>query len=157
MGAGRFSPDDWDAFTTTRTAGKSTAAVFSHGLNPHLDPRNIKNGIRESRDSDANPASTAIIIGLDVTGSMGLIADAIAREGLKTLFTEIYDRQPVRDPHILFMGVGDALCDTAPLQVSQFEADIRIADQLVDLWLESGGGANACESYTLPWYFGVAG
>ena len=153
MGAGRFSPTDWDAFTTTRTAGKSMGAVFSSHLKPDLDPKQVKNGIRESRDSDSNPASTAIIIGLDVTGSMGMIADAIAREGLKTLFTEIYDRQPVSDPHVMFMGVGDVVCDQAPLQVSQFEADIRIADQLVDLWLEGGGGGNACESYTLPWYF----
>jgi hypothetical protein len=153
MGAGRFTPRDWDKFTATRTAGRSTSSIFGHTLKATLDPKQIKNGLRESRDSSINPASTAIIVGLDVTGSMGMIADAIARDGLKTLFTEIYDRKPVSDPHVMFMGIGDALCDAAPLQVSQFEGDIRIADQLVDLWLEGGGGGNACESYTLPWYF----
>ncbi len=153
MGAGRFSPTDWDSFSTTKTVGRSTAAVFtSRGLNENLDPKKIKNGIRESRDSTDNPSSTAIIVGLDVTGSMGVIADNIARTGLKTLFTEIYDRRPVSDPHIMFMGIGDVVCDQVPLQVSQFEADIRIADQLTDLYLEGGGGGNACESYTLPWY-----
>jgi hypothetical protein len=153
MGAGRFTPRDWDKFTATRTAGRSTSSIFGHTLKATLDPKQIKNGLRESRDSSINPASTAIIVGLDVTGSMGMIADAIARDGLKTLFAEIYDRKPVSDPHVMFMGIGDALCDAAPLQVSQFEGDIRIADQLVDLWLEGGGGGNASESYTLPWYF----
>ena len=84
---------------------------------------------------------------------MGMIADNIARDGLKTLFTEIYDRKPITDPHIMFMGIGDVVCDAAPLQVSQFEADIRIADQLTNLFLEHGGGGNSCESYTIPWYF----
>ena len=66
---------------------------------------------------------------------------------------EILARKPVSDPHILCMGIGDVLCDQAPLQVTQFEADIRIAEQLEKLWLEKGGGGNSCESYNLPWYF----
>jgi hypothetical protein len=110
--------------------------------------------LRESRDSADNPASNALIVALDVTGSMGIIPDYMVREGLKTLFTEVYSRRPVSDPHIMLMGVGDvAARDTAPLQVSQFEADIRIADQLTNLYLEGGGGRNSSESYTLPWYF----
>jgi hypothetical protein len=153
MGGGRFTATDWDAFSTTRVAGKATHAVFtSRGMKDSLDPKKIL--LRESRDSVDNPNSTPIIVGLDVTGSMGMIADNIARDGLKTLFTEIYGRRPVSDPHIMFMGIGDAaMHDTAPLQVSQFEADIRIADQLTDLFLEHGGGGNSCESYTIPWHF----
>ncbi len=153
MGYGRFTSTDWDSFTAHRTAGRSRNDVFSRGLRATMDPRLLTAGVRESRDSPDNPDSTPVIVGLDVTGSMGMIAEAIARRGLRTLFESIYDRQPVPDPHVMFMGVGDATCDQAPLQVSQFEADIRIAEQLVDLWLEGGGGGNSSESYTLPWLF----
>jgi hypothetical protein len=50
-------------------------------------------------------------------------------------------------------GIGDSWHDDAPLQVTQFEADIRIADQLKMIWLEKGGGGNSHEGYHLPWYF----
>lgn len=153
MGGGRMTSSDWDTFTSTHTAGRATPdAVFRRGsLHEGLNPAKI--AIRESRDSADNPSSTPIIIGLDVTGSMGEIAHQIATNGLMTLFDEIYKRRPVTDPHIAFMGIGDVVYDRAPLQVSQFEADIRIAEALITLWLEGGGGPNPSESYTLPWYF----
>jgi hypothetical protein len=116
-----------------------------------LNPKGVN--IRESRDSIVNPQSTAIIVGLDVTGSMGMIAEALAKEGLGILFNEILDRKPVTDPHLMFMAIGDVWCDNAPLQVSQFEADDRIIQQLTDIFLEGGGGGNQFESYNLPWYF----
>jgi hypothetical protein len=120
-------------------------------MHKDLDPKGVR--IRESRDSNDNPNSTPIIIALDVTGSMGMIADVIAREGLGTLFKEILDRKPVTDPHLMFMAVGDAFHDGAPLQVSQFEADNRIVEQLTKIFLEHGGGGNSFESYNFPWYF----
>jgi len=154
MGSGRFSTTDWGSFTARTTAGKTRDAVFSsRSLKDSLDPAKAKGLVRESRDSADNPNSTPIILGLDVTGSMGKIPDYMVREGLPAFFTNIYDRKPVADPHVMFMGIGDVVCDRAPLQVSQFEADIRIAEQLKDLFLEGGGGGNNCESYTLPWYF----
>jgi hypothetical protein len=115
------------------------------------DPKNIT--LRESRDSDVNPESTAIIVGLDVTGSMGMIAEHIAKKGLGTLVETVLDRGSVTDPHFMMMAVGDISCDSAPLQVTQFEADIRISDQLAELYLEGGGGGNNYESYDLPWIF----
>jgi hypothetical protein len=48
----------------------------------------------------------------------------------------------------MFMGIGDAECDQCPLQVSQFEADIRIAEQLTKIYFEGHGGG-----YALAWYF----
>lgn len=151
MGSGRF---DYSTYTATASTyvGKDTADVFkSHGMHKDLDPRGVL--VRESRDSADNPNSTPLIVGLDVTGSMGMIADAIAREGLGVLFKEVLDRKPISDPHLMFMGIGDVYSDYAPLQVSQFEADNRILDQLTNIYLEHGGGANDSESYNLPWYF----
>lgn len=164
MGSSRWSSDDWTLYSAKSSSVMADARA--KGLDDHsarasyfrqtkikdyLDPKGIV--VRESRDSDANPNSTAIIIGLDVTGSMGSIAEHMATKSLGKLFEGIIDRTPVSDPHIMLMGIGDIFCDRAPLQVSQFEADIRIAEQLTDLWLEGGGGGNAFESYDLPWYF----
>lgn len=151
MGGGTFDPHAY-ASTARSYASKPTAAVFkSSGMQPHLDPKGIV--VRESRDSPDNPNSSPLIVGVDVTGSMHVLADKMAREGLGTLFTEVLDRKPISDPHVMFMAIGDADWDRAPLQVSQFEADNRVLDQLTDLWLEGNGGGNGWESYNLPWYF----
>ncbi len=152
MGGGRWTSDDWGTYTSTTTKGKTTKEVFSkNSMHADFDPKGIK--VRESVDSDDNPNSTAMIVALDVTGSMHNVIDAIARDGLNTLCQEVYDRKPITDPHIMCMGVGDVVYDRAPLQCTQFEADIRIAEQIKDIWLEGGGGGNSCESYQLPWYF----
>lgn len=150
MGYARWSDADWGRYATS-TATRSRDEIFASGLDPGLDPLGVQR--RESRDSALNPQSNAIIAALDVTGSMGMIAEVMAKQGLGTFVTEVLKRRPVSDPHLMFMGIGDAHCDRAPLQVTQFEADIRIAEQLARIWLEGGGGGNACESYDLAWYF----
>jgi len=151
MGSGSFDPGEYRAFVAT-TRGKATDDIYaSRSIHKNLDPKGVK--IRESRDSADNPQSTPLIVAIDVTGSMGIIADVLAREGLGTLFKEILDRKPIMYPHLMFMAVGDANCDRAPLQVSQFEADNRIVEQLTQIFIEHGGGVNCFESYNLPWYF----
>lgn len=152
MGSSRWSPDDWASYASS-TKGKDRATVFaSRSLKRELDPLHI--AVRESVDSDANPHSTPIIVALDVTGSMGSIPHELIQGNLGTLMEELLKRRPVSDPHLMFMGVGDAEArDRAPLQVTQFEADIRIAEQLREIFLEGGGGGNHYESYHLPWYF----
>lgn len=153
MGSARYTADDWTAYSSKHITGKSVDAVYaSRTINAALDPKDVK--IRESCDSDVNPNSTAIIVGLDVSGSMDSVLDVIAQKGLNTLITEIYARNPVPDPHVMVMGIGDVEAgDSAPLQVSQFEADIRIAEQLTNIYFEKRGGGNNYESYALAWYF----
>ena len=151
MGGGRFDPGVYRSFAKS-AAGKSTDEIYtSRHMHKDLNPLGVK--VRESRDSVDNPNSTPLIVGIDVTGSMGMIADTLARDGLGTLFTGILDRKPISDPHVMFMAIGDANCDSAPLQVSQFEADKRIIEQLTQIYIEHGGGGNNFESYNLPWYF----
>lgn len=164
MGYSRWDSNDYRSYASTasatlnasRSAGMSDTMarkqVFKESsINAMFNPKGVM--LRESRDSVDNPNSNAIILGIDVTGSMGMIAEALAIEGLGKLVEGILTRKPVDDPHIMVMAIGDAFCDRAPLQVSQFETDIRIAEQLKSLWLEGGGGGNAFESYDIPWYF----
>lgn len=151
MGGGTFDPGAYRVYASS-TVGKSTDEIYSsHSMHKDLNPKGVK--IRESRDSVDNPNSTPLIVGIDVTGSMGMIADVLARKGLGTLFTGVLDRKPIADPHVMFMAIGDANYDSAPLQVSQFEADNRIIEQLTQIYIEHGGGGNNFESYNLPWYF----
>ena len=153
MGGSSFDPGAWASFSSSRVAGKSTAAVFtSRSLKESLDPKLMKNMLRESCDDAVCPNSTAIMIGLDVTGSMHIIPDYMVRTGFPKLFEEIYNRKPVTDPHIAFLGIGDVEWDGSPVQISQFEAGMRLADQLVDMYLEGGGGGNSYESYVFAWY-----
>lgn len=121
-------------------------------MDPMLDPHEFGN--RESVDGPDHPESTPLILALDVTGSMSTVLDDLARKGMKVLCEEVYKRRPITDPHICCCGIGDvAMGDRAPFQATQFEADVRIFEQLEKLFLEGGGGGNCFESYILAWYF----
>jgi len=79
MGGGTFHSSStraaYAAFTTA-SVGKATHDIYtSRTIDPYLDPLGVK--LRESRDSADNPRSTPIIIGLDVTGSMGIICSSM--------------------------------------------------------------------------------
>lgn len=151
MGYSSWSTRDWATYSAT-TSTKSSEEIFtSRKIDTDLNPFGVL--VRESRDSAANPNSTAVIVGVDVTGSMGIIADYLVRTGIGVFFEELLNRKPVTDPHMMIMGIGDAKYDTAPLQVSQFEADLTIAKWLEKIYVEHGGGGNSIESYELPYYF----
>ncbi len=152
MGHGSYRASDWVKLKDSRgiSATSSASTIFrSSGLKDKYNPKFIQ--MRESCDSEDSPAATPIIIGFDVTGSMGYLAEEIAKNALNKTILSLYDKKPVSNPHIMCAAIGD-VCDSAPLQVTQFEADIRIAEQLMDLWLEMRGG-DLPESYNLLWYF----
>jgi hypothetical protein len=151
MGTSSWDPTAWSSYAA-RTATRSTKAIFARRtIDPALDPARIK--LREARDSVAHPNSTPIIVGLDVSGSMGVLAENLVRKGLGVLFQGILDNKVIADPHLMAMAIGDAACDQAPLQVTQFETDIVITQQVEKIFVEGGGGGNNHESYQLPWYF----
>lgn len=108
---------------------------------------------REACDSAQSPHSRGIIYAEDFTGSMGRFLLNLIQKQFPKLIQMTYETVSF-NPHIMFMGVGDVeQGDDAPLQVTQFETDLRMLEQLEKLWLEKGGGCNPYESYILPWYF----
>ena len=151
MGYGSYRASDWAKLKNSRGISSSSDAeqIFQNNeLSEKYDPRFID--MRESRDSDDSPESTPIIIGFDVTGSMGYLAAEIAKNSLNRTVTEIYDKQPVTNPHIMCAAF------TSPgamggLQVTQFEADIRIVEQLLELKVRFGGNQYSYDP--LVWYF----
>ena len=154
MGGGSWTATDWSRLSNNTISQAATVddLFTQRGLADSFNPFNVK--IRESRDSSDNPESTAIILATDVSGSMSPILEKLVREALKTTMEEIYDRKPVTNPQIMIMGIDDVRAgNPVPLQTGQFESDIRIAESLLDLYLEGMGGGNGSESYILAWYF----
>lgn len=154
MGNSRSTPQDWATASST-FATQSQQQIFtttaSNVADTGLLPTRFT--VRESRDSTSNPNSTPIIIACDTTGSLGHLATELVRKGMATLFTEILNRRPVSDPHLLAMGIGDVKSDRAPVQATQFESSVVILDQLPKVYIEGNGGGDGCESYPAAWYF----
>lgn len=130
--------------------GYSAQDIFkSTKLSNELNPYNV---IRECRDSEEHPETLPVILGLDVTGSMGDGAAECAKK-LNDIMTSLFGM--VKDVEFMIMGIGDLAYDRSPIQISQFESDIRIAEQLDKVYFEAGGGGNRFESYTAAWYMGA--
>jgi len=153
MGGGSFSFKNYTTRAVTNGYHtKSTHEVFSQrNINNAMNPYGVK--MRESRDSAEHPNSMAIVLGLDVTGSMGTVPHHLVKEGLPTLVDKVI-KKGIADPQILFLGIGDHEWDTSPLQVGQFESSDELLEKwLTTVYLEGGGGGNNGESYFLAWYF----
>ena len=159
MGSGSWTTASFVNYATTRgydtdsrgvvTTNYSNQEMFkSKELDSSLNPKNV---VRECCDSKEHPNTVPVILALDVTGSMGQAAVEVAKK-LNVIMTKLYEK--VTDVEFLIMGIGDLACDIYPIQASQFESDIRIAEQLDKIYFEFGGGGNNYESYTAAWYFG---
>lgn len=153
MGRGSYTARDWERLRTARKITSDSSAENLFKNTKMLDKFNPKFiSVREARDNDEHPNSTPIAIGVDVTGSMGYLSEEIIKNSLNELMKKLYASNVIPDPQLMFAAIGDAEEDDAPLQVTQFESDIRIAEQLLELWLEGRGG-DTPEDYALFWYF----
>lgn len=141
-----------DPFEHTKKVASGHAAAAAHA---DLDPKFLNKAgiqIRECLDSPVHPESLGIAFGLDVTGSMSTIPRRIL-DKLPLFFTALLEKGFVPHPAIAFAAIGDANSDRAPLQVTQFESDIKGFEALSKVWLEGGGGGTVAESYELAMYF----
>ena len=141
MGSGTWSSATYSAVSGAKIRAGATFdySARATGVHEKLDPKQLNaagQNIRESRDSDEHPASTPIIVGFDETGSMGRIPRLVLTK-LKTLFSLLVDKGYATDPQIAVTAYGDAAnSECVPLQISQFESDNRIDDNLDLIFLE---------------------
>tara|TARA_B100000953_G_scaffold107817_2_gene88475 strand:- start:802 stop:1668 length:867 start_codon:yes stop_codon:yes gene_type:complete len=153
MGGGRFSNEAYEQLRRSKGyQNKSREEIFTaRSIDPEMDPAQAL--VRESRDSEEHPESLSIIVGLDVTGSMGFVPELIVKEALPDLIGSLMEAG-IAHPQVLFMGLGDFVYDSAPLQVGQFESSAELLDRwLTRVYLEGGGGGNNQEGYNLAHLF----
>ena len=156
MGSSTFDREEFKSYsrsmgktynpTTNRVEGQVYRSMM---LNEQLNPKNV---IRECCNSEEHPNTIPVILALDVTGSMGDACQETA-EALGVIMEQLYKK--FKDIEIMVMGIGDLAYDKAPIQISQFESDVRIAEWLDKIYMEHGGGGNSYESYTAAWYMGL--
>ena len=160
MGGGSWTTDSFRSYSKSVGRAVTSSGMLddsynvqtlyrSRNLQKELNPYNV---VRECCDSEEHPNTIPVILALDVTGSMGSAAAEVAKT-LNIVMTSLYEK--INDVEFMIMGIGDLAYDDAPIQASQFESDIRIAEQLDKIYFEGGGGGNAFESYTGAWYFGL--
>lgn len=150
MGGGHYSLDiaqylrsgsrDGGAFSFEAQTQSASAVGRVHPLlDPYGKTREVNN-------------ETPIVVALDVTRSRGDDTKLIYQK-LPELMGQIELHGYVAGPGISVCAIGDANSDRAPLQVSQFEADNRIDENLERIWIEEGGGGTGQESYELAAWF----
>jgi hypothetical protein len=153
MGTGHYSSRTYNTVTNARNyATKSANQIFSASLKDSMNPAQLKNGIRECRDSLDHPYSVPIMVFVDVTGSMGSIPYNLIQNKFPQMMDTLIEHG-VNDAQICFGAIGDHISDTVPLQIGQFEQEtVKLVDALADIYIEGGGGGQAMESYPLAWY-----
>lgn len=157
MGSGTWETTSYTSYCTSSgksydcSTGRASGQVFvKHSIDKSLDPKLFS--IRECVNSEEHPNTIPVILALDVTGSMGSSCKECA-EALGVIMTNLYKKY--KDIEFCVMGIGDLAYDDAPIQMSQFESDVRIAEALDKIYMEHGGGWNVYESYTAAWYMGL--
>lgn len=155
MGDGIFKSDDWDTYKATNHISHSSSVrdimnCGVHNVQKDWMPFKIT---RECCNSTQHPNSTPIVIGLDGTGSMSRVL-SVASKRVGDTVLEILNRDVCSDPMIMYAVIDDYVSSYRKcLQVTQFESDIRIAEQMKQLSFIEQGGGNGYESYADLWYF----
>lgn len=157
MGSGSFTKSSFAHYSRSlsKSIDENTGRITSgqefvaRHLDPTLNPMKV---MRECANSEEHPNTVPVILALDVTGSMGAACQETA-EALGVIMADLYTK--FKDIEFCIMGIGDLDYDRAPIQMGQFESDIRIAVSLDKVYMEHGGGGNNFESYTAAWYMGL--
>jgi hypothetical protein len=150
MGYGEYALAAHEAMVRRRSHAPVQEVFRQRHCHALMNPKGVLS--RESRDSATHPNSLAIALALDVTGSMGEIPVLMATKLLPQFMKILLDVK-IPDPQVLFLAVGDAYRDQAPLQVGQFESTAELIDQWLTWTFLEGGGGDEPETYELALYF----
>jgi 8-oxo-dGTP pyrophosphatase MutT (NUDIX family) len=129
---------------STAFSAAAQTALGQRSLHVDLDPR--------VKELECKAGTTPIVVAVDVTGSMGNWTKIIW-DKLPMFYGQLKMQGYCVEPSMSFAAVGDALTDSAPLQVGNFAQGLEIDNVVGKVWLEGRGGANDKESYDLAAYY----
>ncbi len=162
MGYGGFSPTDYNAGVRklrasgqvfARSAQAQATGNFGN-IAKALDPRKLKNGVREACFAAGFTDALPIVVSIDGTGSMDQVPFDI-QKGLPDLIKLVTDQGISDHPNVLFMCHDDehAVPPDAAFQMGQFETDApKLLEALNELIIPHNGGGNQGEAYHLSIY-----
>lgn len=161
MGGGSFSSKDYDdgvksLIDTGKVFDRSVKAATSgdyEDIAKILDPKEMKNGLRESCFLPGVDDVMPIIVSIDGTGSMQKIPYHIQEE-LPKLLDTVIEEGLSEHPNLMFMCHDDeTVVKNAAFQISQFEIEAnKLVESLNELVIPGQGGGNDSEAYHLALY-----
>ncbi len=139
--------------TFARATQARATGVYSNLANI-LDPKQLKNGVRESCFAPGFNDATPVVVSMDGTGSMEDVPYDL-QKSLPTLMTMLTEQGISDHPNIMFMQHDDehAVPPDAAFQMSQFETGAEeLITALNEMVIPHQGGGNRGEAYHLPLY-----
>jgi hypothetical protein len=106
----------------------------------------VHTGSKEILSESENP----LIVAVDVTGSMASWPREIF-DRLPLLYQTLSQYRP--DMEVCFAAIGDANCDSYPLQINNFGKGVDLEEHIKALYPEGRGGGQIKETYELFGYY----
>ncbi len=162
MGSGSHDPvDHASAVKALDDSGKafarSTRAAatgdFAGSIAKILDPKGLKNGVRESCFAPGFDQVTPIVVSIDCTASMEDVPEKI-QKALPALIGLLVEQGITDHPNVMFIGHDDeTVVPNAAFQMSQFEIGApKLVEALNEMVIPMRGGGNDGEAYHLTFY-----
>lgn len=142
--SGDYDPGPWTgySFTSARASyDRHVSRSYDDAVSAKVDPGKLVPTSLETK------SESPIVIACDVTGSMGEWPATIFS---KLPYLDLEGQEYMgKTMEISFAAVGDAHCDSYPLQVREFTKGKSLEKELKKLIIEGGGGGQIMESYDL--------
>lgn len=142
--SGDYDPGPWTGYSFASARKVYDAHVgrsYDDAKSSGKDPKDYVPSSLETK------SESPLVIACDVTGSMG---DWPATMFSKLPYLDLEGKEYLgKGMEISFAAIGDAYCDSYPLQVRQFVGGKSLEKELKGLVIEGGGGGQVQESYDL--------
>lgn len=136
----------------TSSSVRKTSQGYTRKAEKAFERSRINKATLPKDRSLTTQAEDVVVWAFDVTGSMGDFPRTLW-DKLPMIAGQLKELGYLRDPEISLAAVGDAVSDSAPIQICDFVKAKDLDASMKKLWLEGMGGGQEVESYELTAYY----